>query len=104
MGGTLTLMWNQRVRTQYIPSGIGTVCSWRVCICTLLGPEGPEHSWSSGRRMNCSSGPFPVSIIRWQVRYRPYFENYTVDASILNLTAFGLQITKTNANIVPSGM
>lgn len=28
------------------------------------------------------------------VGYRPYFENYTVDASILNLTDFGPQITK----------
>ena len=51
--------------------------------CTLLGPEGPDaglsgsglHLWASC----CLSG--------WGdgEGYRPYFENYTVDASILQL-------------------
>ena len=44
MGGTLTLMQNQEVLNEYMPFwGIGKVGSWRVCICTLLGPEGPEQ-------------------------------------------------------------
>lgn len=58
---------------------------WKVLgegtgVCTLLGPEGPDaifgsflYLWASccfpGR--GCEKG------------YRPYFENYTVDASIL---------------------
>ena len=58
--------------------------SWRVRICTLLGPEGPEQAglpvWT-----------FPLDLFLFtsfvdERRYRPYFENYTVDASILNLT------------------
>ena len=62
-------------------------------ICTLLGPEGPEHE-------PLSSGwwTFPLDLFRSAVvllgvavrkGYRPYFENYTVDASILNLNPSG---------------
>ena len=41
--------------------------------------------------VNLSSGPF----FRWHIayakeRYRPYFENYTVDASILYSSLYGL--------------
>ena len=59
--------------------------AWFAC-CTLLGPEGPEPPGEPG--WDCTSGPSPV----WrnlcggrQGGYRPYFENYTVDASILDL-------------------
>ena len=54
--------------------------------CTLLGPEGPDAHWPSGRvhsRLLWASFCFPG----WGcgLRDRPYFENYTVDASILQL-------------------
>ena len=65
--------------------GVGKVGFRETCICTLLGPEGPEQL---GRK-------FLVDLIlldfcTWASLagvegYRPYFENYTVDASILNL-------------------
>jgi hypothetical protein len=46
MGGTLTLIQDQEVLVEYMPFwGIGKGGSWRVCMRTLLGPEGPEHSW-----------------------------------------------------------
>jgi hypothetical protein len=50
----------------------------RVRTCTLLGPEGP------GRPDGCTEplGPFLVRLAGGG-GYRPYFENYTVDASIL---------------------
>ena len=41
---------------------------------------------SSGRF--CSSGPLVVSLVGGGEGYRPYFENYTVDASILQ-SVFG---------------
>jgi len=45
--------------------------------CTLLGPEGPEPLGS------LLLGPAGVSAVAGVlVGYRPYFENYTVDASI----------------------
>jgi hypothetical protein len=53
-----------------------------VC-CTLLGPEGPERNMKVFRTE--PSGPSPVRQNRnggRQGGYRPYFENYTVDASI----------------------
>ena len=53
-------------------------------MCTLLGPEGPGRSSSDDRtdlldfvRLDCFG--FLVE------EYRPYFENYTVDASILKM-------------------
>ena len=61
-------------------------CGWRVGVgergaCTLLGPEGPDALRSTDREqtnlrafLGCPSGK--------RERYRPYFENYTVDASI----------------------
>ncbi|NII96606.1 hypothetical protein FHS06_002810 [Microbacterium halimionae] len=52
--------------------------------CTLLGPEGPDDFFGS----QLTSGPFFAAGNGWRERYRPYFENYTVDASILE-TIFG---------------
>lgn len=46
--------------------------------CTLLGPEGPDVSpnlWAFSCAGCCWCGG----------GYRPYFENYTVDASIFEL-------------------
>ncbi|OAN36259.1 hypothetical protein A4X16_17115 [Microbacterium sp. H83] len=37
------------------------------------------------RDLVCTSGPFVVSLVGGDEGYRPYFENYTVDASILQL-------------------
>jgi hypothetical protein len=42
-----------------------------------------------GRELNLWTFFRPHQSGAWNW-YRPYFENYTVDASILNLTAFGL--------------
>ena len=53
-------------------------------MCTLLGPEGPGRPQSSDW---APIGPLDfVCLERFGVlveEYRPYFENYTVDASIL---------------------
>ena len=59
-----------------------------LVFCTLLGPEGP------GRHLRVSIGPLDLvvtdhnalfeELIR-HTGYRPYFENYTVDASILDI-------------------
>ncbi len=56
-----------------------------VGVCTLLGPEGPDAlqllfgGWEQSVFLGLLSFP------RWGCGegYRPYFENYTVDASIL---------------------
>lgn len=54
--------------------------------CTLLGPEGPDAHWPSGwvhSRLLWTFCRFPFGGCG--KGYRPYFENYTVDASILQL-------------------
>ena len=56
--------------------------------CTLLGPEGPE----AGTVVSATelSGPFlHAGCGRLRGGYRPYFENYTVDASIFEMTRRG---------------
>jgi hypothetical protein len=53
-----------------------------LVFCTLLGPEGPGLTRLSG------NGPLDLVVTSpWARRtgYRPYFENYTVDASILDM-------------------
>ena len=53
-----------------------------LVFCTLLGPEGP------GRLRKESIGPLDLVVTDlrvWHTGYRPYFENYTVDASILDM-------------------
>ena len=81
MGGTLTL-W----------PGLIPVLSTLACelerfrgsvlvFCTLLGPEGPAGTAFSV--VLPTSGPCCVWFAR-RTGYRPYFENYTVDASILD--------------------
>ena len=58
-----------------------------LVFCTLLGPEGP------GRCLRVSIGPLDLVVTDHNALleelisytgYRPYFENYTVDASILD--------------------
>ena len=51
-----------------------------VGACTLLGPEGPDAIFGSFLYLWAS-----CSLPGWASGegYRPYFENYTVDASIL---------------------
>ena len=49
-------------------------------VCTLLGPEGPDAIFGSFLYL-WASCCFPCG--GGEKGYRPYFENYTVDASIL---------------------
>ena len=48
MGGTLTLMQERLRSTRYawfVRMWVGKVGVGETCICTLLGPEGPEHGY-----------------------------------------------------------
>jgi hypothetical protein len=57
-----------------------------LVFCTLLGPEGPGSTLVGTE----TYGPCYLAwdllfgVVVWGGRYRPYFENYTVDASILD--------------------
>ncbi len=57
-----------------------------LVFCTLLGPEGPDlpPSFFGARRLNGPLDPFVDWAWPRREGYRPYFENYTVDASILD--------------------
>ena len=65
---------------------------WKVLgegtgVCTLLGPEGPDAD-------PLGFGPYLWTFCRFPgwggvKGYRPYFENYTVDASILQPASVG---------------
>lgn len=59
-------------------------------MCTLLGPEGPGAGgcWLAG-----FSGLRLSDFRVWWFRYRPYVENYTVDASILDARTSGSGVT-----------
>ena len=90
-------MQERLVRFKYASSEVGKDRVRETCICTLLGPEGPEHF--VGRACRDPECFFPLDLflvasIAGKNGYRPYFENYTVDASILNLIVFIRQITK----------
>lgn len=89
MGGTLDKASFGEIRAEYAASAVGKVRVDRVGACTLLGPEGPEpgSSSSEGGSWDCTSGPFAVSLLGSGEGYRPYFENYTVDASIFSIAA-----------------
>jgi hypothetical protein len=57
-----------------------------LVFCTLLGPEGPGRHRSVKTRW-CRTDPLDLVVTGLLARrtgYRPYFENYTVDASILD--------------------
>jgi len=85
MGGTLTLTRTCRSDPVQPACGFGTVFWWERVLCTLLGPEGP------GRRRLRTVPVGPLDFVRRHgfgrvgEEYRPYFENYTVDASILKM-------------------
>lgn len=65
----------------------GTVRGEVAGACTLLGPEGPGT-------MKVVAGASGPAFCFWLCAgdgggYRPYFENYTVDASIFETIFFG---------------
>ena len=84
MGGTLTLTRTESPDPVQPACGFGTVVFSGSVLCTLLGPEGPGRG-SSDRPIG------PLDFVRRHgsgrvvEEYRPYFENYTVDASILKM-------------------
>ncbi len=51
--------------------------------CTLLGPEGPDAVLVFGLGRSVPLGLSSSLLVGGGEGYRPYFENYTVDASIL---------------------
>ena len=55
--------------------------------CTLLGPEGPgrHRMVPNGPLDSFVTGSLCLSKAARRREYRPYFENYTVDASILDV-------------------
>ena len=84
MGGTFDKVPNGGSWTQY------AACSWKgsgdvAGTCTLLGPEGPDALWPSGREQTNLRAFSGAGSVRWRGGYRPYFENYTVDASIFEM-------------------
>ena len=54
-------------------------------MCTLLGPEGPGRHHGSGADWDLLDFVRRHDLGRVGEEYRPYFENYTVDASILKM-------------------
>ena len=65
--------------THAFGDGSGKSGWWSGGLSTLLGPEGSVAPLGGGE---LSSGPVPVTF-GWLGRgYRPYVENFTVDASI----------------------
>ena len=101
MGGTLTLWPDEKLASQYVDFGrLERSLDSNLVFCTLLGPEGPGRFFEA----DTTSGPTTTSVVTahgprslanrrptiirdtvgtGKTRYRPYFENYTVDASIL---------------------
>ena len=70
--------------------GCGTVWGEASGTCTLLGPEGPDVSQPLGCGLT-NLRAFLVAGVCWlRGGYRPYFENYTVDASIFDATPLGV--------------
>jgi hypothetical protein len=78
MGGTLTLWPGSNASSKY---ALGLERRrWSVLVfCTLLGPEGPGRRFGGATNLWTS---LRLALCRRR-GYRPYFENYTVDASIL---------------------
>lgn len=81
MGGTLDKVPIGGSRTQY------AACGWKgsgdvAGTCTLLGPEGPDALRFTDREQTNLKDLFSVAHRADDEGYRPYFENYTVDASI----------------------
>ena len=84
--------WNIDFGGRREPAAQYSLRGWKRCrqdpaTCTLLGPEGPGLEGDLETRF---LGPRSDRLERTlrsrrQERYRPYVENYTVDASILEL-------------------
>ena len=55
----------------------------RAGTCTLLGPEGPGAAKAAAEPLDLF---LSVGVAGGGGGYRPYFENYTVDASIFEMT------------------
>ena len=67
------------------PLAAGTVRDESAGTCTLLGPEGPDELFGASQPQDL----FWRSQSDTRRRYRPYFENYTVDASIFEPVSTG---------------
>ena len=80
------LTWHQRSWFLLVRRVFGP--GWRVGVCergacTLLGPEGPDAALGWCAIFSWAFGAAAVGGGSWGCR--PYFENYTVDASILKM-------------------
>ena len=74
----------QSVRSQLFGAPDLERCWGMPATCTLLGPEGS----GPGNRDDLRASTF-LSLLGECAGYRPYFENYTVDASILDSDSSG---------------
>lgn len=92
MGGTLTVQLGVMLPTSVrsacrVGTGRGGAAGW----CTLLGPEGPgflltrECWWGLGLT-GPSLGQGEPTVVVGECWCRSYVENYTVDASIFEIT------------------
>lgn len=95
MGGTLTLVVGESWQLSTHPSGCWNGSWQEPATCTLLGPEGPGLEGDLETRFLGPRSDRLDSTLRSrrQERYRPYVENYTVDASILELRSQDLGST-----------
>ena len=75
MGGTFDEVPNGEIPVKYAARSRNDLDD-SAGTCTLLGPEGPDEQ-------SATQDLFLRRQRRWRRGYRPYFENYTVDASIL---------------------
>jgi hypothetical protein len=87
MGGTYDRALIVSSGSQYVASAVGTGSGGGVGACTLLGPEGPGLLLSGGGR--CFLQALLVTMVVVAVGCCSYFENYTVDASIFEMTFRG---------------
>ncbi len=78
--GLVRVIWSK-----YAGNGWNALGGEFCVICTLLGPEGPGRHGSVGLVSWAVASPEPVGSCGGE-RYRPYVENYTVDASIFRNT------------------
>jgi len=82
MGGTFDEVPIGRSRAQYAACS-GNRSGWTGRHSTLLGPEGPDASSEAAEPQDL----FRLPRCGMRGGYRPYFENYTVDASIFETTS-----------------
>ena len=90
-GWNIDIVTRKRSFLQVRPQGLEKRQPADLVFCTLLGPEGPgrhpsDVAWTSGpraERLTVFGLRRDKHLGDWLEEYRPYFENYTVDASIL---------------------